>query len=171
MLFTFITFLLVLSAAVPSSAKNSIALSLSPSSVSENASATTITVTATAKYAFADISAEIRVEVGTSGDSATEGTDYSTVADFTITLPQGNKVATGTFSLSPIQDSVDETNETVTVSGSSSHASVTSTLLSITDDDDPSLSVGDVSVAESVTGGERNGDGESQPGAARGGDG
>ena len=55
--------------------------------MAESASATTITVTAAlgGSTRFPADKA-ITIAVGASGDGATEGTDYDTVSDFTITL-------------------------------------------------------------------------------------
>ncbi len=129
---------------------------LSASSVSESASATTITVEMLVSGQHTFISdVDLTVQVGASTDSATEGTDYATVADFIITLSGGSTEASGTFDVDPTQDSLDEYNETVSVNASGGGAYINSDSFSITDDDpEPSLSIGNVSVAENVTGGE-----------------
>ena len=65
--------------------------------------------------------------VGASGDGATEGTDYGTVADFTVTLSAGSTSVTGTFSIDPTEDTLDEgTGESVTVSGTSTGLTINS---------------------------------------------
>ena len=120
-------------------APGAISLTLSRTSVGESASATTITVTAALgsnSKLFAEDKA-ITVAVGASGDGATEGTDYSTVNDFTITLSAGSSSASGTFSIDPTHDVIDEgADESVTVSGTSGSLTVNSVTLKITDDDD-----------------------------------
>ena len=77
-------------------APGDIGLTLSSTSVAESASATTVTVTAAlgGSTRFAADKA-ITVEVGASTDGATEGTDYDTVADFTITLSAGSASSDG----------------------------------------------------------------------------
>ncbi len=139
-------------------APGAISLALSSTSVEEDASATTITVTAAlgGNTRFAADKA-ITVAVGASGDGATEGTDYSTVADFTITLSAGSGSVTGTFSIDPTQDDLDEGDgESVSVSGSTSESdTVNGATLTITDDDDApgaiSLTLSKTSVEEDAS--------------------
>ena len=38
------------------------------------------------------------------GGTATSGTDYATVSNFTVTIPQETASETGTFTLTPTQD-------------------------------------------------------------------
>ena len=45
---------------------------------------------------------EVTVSVG--GGSATSGTDYTAVSDFTVTIPKETASGTGTFTLTPTQD-------------------------------------------------------------------
>ena len=45
---------------------------------------------------------EVTVSVG--GGSATSGTDYTAVSDFTVTIPKETASASGTFTLTPTQD-------------------------------------------------------------------
>ena len=81
-------------------------LSINNSSIAENSSGT-ITVTAT--LSFATI-IDTTVVLDTSG-TATEGTDYGTISD--ITISAGDTTGTATFD--PTDDSVYEGNETATV--------------------------------------------------------
>ena len=126
-----------------------ILLAVNPSSVAEGASATTITVTAstTLNRTFPDAKA-ITVDVGKSGDSATEGTDYATVSNFTITIAAGQTSKTGTFTLAPTQDTATEGDETITVAGSTSNVTVTETSVTLTDDDGATVTVNDASASE-----------------------
>ena len=101
-------------------------LSVSPLVITENAGATEVTVTAdlnlqgtrTLGSALA-----YTVSVGKAGDTATKGTDYTTAGSLTITLPSGtaNAQATGTFTLTPERDALDESDETITVRGVSTN--------------------------------------------------
>ena len=111
-----------------------IELSSNKSSVSEGAGATTVTVTATANSAVSEATA-VTVSVGASGDGATEGTDYSTVSDFTVTIAANKTNGTGTFTLTPTQETTYEADESISVTGSSSPHTVTGTSLDITNDD------------------------------------
>ena len=58
------------------------------------------------------------VTVSVGGGTATEGTDYATVADFTLTIAAGSPTGTATFDLDPTDDTtVAEGSETVAVYG------------------------------------------------------
>ena len=117
-------------------APTGITLTASPDSVTENGGAKTVTVTAsvngTTRYAAAKT---VTVAVGKSADSATEGTDYSTVADLTIAIAAGAASVSKSFTLTPTNDAVDEPNETISVEGTSSGVTVTADQITITDDD------------------------------------
>ncbi|MYJ63438.1 MAG: hypothetical protein F4095_14125, partial [Acidimicrobiia bacterium] len=77
------------------------------------------------------------VTVTVDGSGNTAAVDFSPVASFVITLPIGATSATNSFTLTAIDDSVDESSETVTVSGTASPSSVavSSATISLTDDD------------------------------------
>ena len=126
-----------------------ITLSANPSSVAESASGTTVTVTATAASAIAS-ARTVTVSVGDSG-TASRGTDYATVADFTITIAANATSGTGTFTLTPSQDTVVEGSETIGVAGASPSSTVTGTTVTLTDDDTHAitLSASPSSVSES----------------------
>ena len=111
-----------------------IGLSVNKTTVGEGAGATSVTVTATANSAVA-AATTVTVSVGASGDGATEGTDYTTVSDFTITIPADSISKTGTFTLTPTDDSNYEGEESVSISGSSSPHTVTGTSMAIGNND------------------------------------
>ncbi len=126
-------------------ASTGITLSAAPDSVGEEDGATTITVTAavngSTRYAEAKT-----VTVSVDDDSATSPGDYAAVTDFDITIPAGAASATGTFDLTPVNDVLDEADETVTVSGTSGTLTITGDEITIEDNDDaPSFSIGDAS--------------------------
>ena len=127
-------------------------LSVSPSSVAEDAGATTVTVTAA--FSNASTYAEARavaVSVGASGDSATSGSDYGAVKDFEITVAAGKTAGTGTFTLTPTDDTLIESDETITIEGFSDGIAVNGTSMTLTDNDGApaiDLSVSPSSVAE-----------------------
>ena len=115
-----------------------IALSAEPASVAESAGATEVTVTARLPGAARSAATTVTVKVGDSGDAATEGTDYATVDDFTLTIASGATSGTAKFNIDPTQDAIDEgTGETLSISGTTdaSGLSVSATQMTITDDD------------------------------------
>ncbi len=127
-------------------APTSIVLSVSPNSVNEADAdtatpATTVTVTASFNTGAGALGSSTAVTVaiggGSGGAEATEGTDYDNVADITVTIAAGATSATGTFSITPMQDTASEGNETVTVSGTTTLSGVTvmPATLTILDDD------------------------------------
>ena len=123
-----------------------VTLTASPVTVDEDAGATTVTVTAELNEdAFPDAT-EVTVSVGAAGDSAVEGTDYGSVADFTVRIPAGSTSVTETFTLTPVDDAVDEEDETVTVGGSVTGLTVIGTELAIGDDDTRGVEVSPTSV-------------------------
>ena len=131
-------------------APEDITLSVAPSRVEENDGATRITVTATVngttRYADAK---SITVAVGASGDSAREGTDYQPVGAVPVRIAAGAASGTGTFTLTPVDDTEFESPETITVAGTLSGVTVTSASITLTDDDTPpTLSIDSPAVQE-----------------------
>ena len=114
----------------------SIALTVSPTSVSEDDGATTVTVTATlGGSATLPDATEVTVSVG--GGSATSGTDYTAVSNFTVTIPKETASGTGTFTLAPTNDSLAEGDETIDVTGMATDFTVTEAQVTLTDDTPP----------------------------------
>ena len=68
------------------SASTEVKLSVSPASVAENAAGTAVTVTGILDGAARTEATSVTVSVGAPTDTATEGTDYTTVEDFTLTI-------------------------------------------------------------------------------------
>ena len=110
-------------------------LSVSPSSVSEDAGETNVKVTATLPEGVA-FPAATGITIQVTGGTATAGDDFEAVDDFRITIPAGDRAGTGTFTLTPIVDTEDESDETVLIDGSSASLTVGSTQVLITDPDD-----------------------------------
>ena len=138
-------------------ASTGVALSVNPMTVSEGAGGTTVTVRAALNGAARLGSTPVKVAVGKAGDSATEGTDYETVDDLTVTIPEGLTSATERFTLTPTDDVVVESDKTVTVSGTTAASGITTVnpaTLTITDNDVPpdtiELRVSPDSVAENA---------------------
>ena len=128
-----------------------ITLTAKPSSVGEGAGATTVTVTASTGGVTFQAAKTVTVSVGKSGDTATKGTDYKAVPDFTLTIDSGKSSGTGTFTLTPVDDTTLESDESISVSGTATDLTVTGTSVTIEDDDDEiTLSASPSSVAESA---------------------
>ena len=123
-----------------------ITLTASPASVAENAGATTVEVTATVgdgTVAFADAKM-VTLTIGADGDSAKKDTDYAKVTDtITFTIAAGEKTGTGTFTLTPKDDTVIELDEALTVAGTSGDLTVADTRVTLADDDTATLTVSD----------------------------
>ena len=116
-------------------------LSVNPAQVREDAGATTVRVAASLNADARGQDTEVTVTVGSSGDSAVEGTDYGTVGDLSLTIDAGATTAETTFSLDPANnDSVDGA-KTITVDGSTPGLAVRSTDLTLNDDDVASTTV------------------------------
>ena len=123
-------------------APTGVSLSVNPTAVIEGAGGTPVTVRAALNGAPRTSPTAVTVAVGKTGDSATEGTDYETVGGLTVTIPPGLTSATETFRLTPIDDVIDEGDETITVSGTTrSGLTVTDAALKIRDDDERGVTV------------------------------
>ena len=132
-------------------ASDEIALSVDPSTVAEGDGATEVTVTATLN-GNARTSATA-VEIAVSGSGVASAVDFVAVGSFTLTIPPNLNSGQAMFTLTPTDDTADETDETITVSGAVPALpalTVSSAILTLTDDDAaPSVSIGDASVGES----------------------
>ncbi len=116
-------------------ASSRVMLSASPSTVSEGAGETSVEVTARLDGAARTMETAVVVSVTGGGDP--DAVDFAAVDDFTITIAAGESSGTGTFTLTPEDDNVDETDETVSVDGSSD-LDVTGDAVVLEDDDEPS---------------------------------
>ena len=133
-------------------APTAITLTVDDSSVGEGAGATTITVTATVDGATRFVDART-VRVSVAGSGTATAVDFAAVSAFDIEIGAGAASGSGTFTLTPTDDAVDETDETITVSGTSSGLTVKAATISLTDDDGaPTLSINSPSVDEGDSG-------------------
>ena len=112
-------------------------LSVRPASVAEDAGATPVTVTATFSNAVTyDTATTVTVTVGDTGDSATAGVDYQTVANFTVTIAAGASSGSAPFTLTPINDTLAEGDETLSVAGAAANGlTVNGAHVTLVDDD------------------------------------
>ncbi|MCY3623786.1 MAG: cadherin-like beta sandwich domain-containing protein [Gammaproteobacteria bacterium] len=118
-----------------------VTLAANKTSVGESDGATTVRVTGTPNYAARTADTSVTVSVGASGDAAEEGTDYASVNDFTLTISEGQKSGSATFTLTPTADEVDEEDESITIAGTVTGLTVDGTTLAIEDDDTRGVSV------------------------------
>ena len=125
-----------------------ITLTATPDSVTEDGGEKTVTVEAATDGDTFPADTTVTVAVGKSGDGATEGTDYATVADFDVTIKAGNTKGSATFDLTPTNDAVFEGDETLSVDGTSTGLTVHGDSVTITDDDSAAVTVDDVSEDE-----------------------
>ena len=106
-------------------ADRTLTLTVSPSSVSEDAGATEVEVTGTLDGAPLTSAAQVAVTVGASDDTATEGTDYATVDELSLTIEAGETSGKTMFTLTPTDDAVDEDDEeTLSVTGTTTASRV-----------------------------------------------
>ena len=110
-----------------------VTLSVSPDAVSEGAGATMVTVTARLNGGSRNTATAVSVTVGSG--TAVSDTDFDQVTGFTITIAADQVSGAGTFSLMPTNDTVDEPNETVSITGLSGSLTVTPATLMIEDND------------------------------------
>ena len=80
------------------------------------------------------------VVVSVSGSGRAEAVDFDPVPGFSLEIPAGATSGTGTFTLTPQDDSVDEADETLSVEGSAD-LPVTGATLELADDDETSTSI------------------------------
>ena len=112
-----------------------IVLSVNPSAITEGAGETEVTVTARVTGSTT-YGSDVTVTVSVTGSGTPDAVDFGAVSDFDIDIPAGAGSAMGTFKLTPTADAIDETDETVTVSGvANNKAKVTPDTLTLTDDD------------------------------------
>ena len=132
-------------------ASTAVALSLDPASVAEGGGARSITVTATLDAGARTTATAVTVSETADG-TATSGTDYAAVNDFTVTIAANQTSGTATLTITPTDDSTAEGPETVVLSASAANQTSGTATLTITDNDTAStaiaLSLAPASVAE-----------------------
>ena len=111
-----------------------VTLSLDPASVAENAGATAVRVTTTLNVATRSSATAVTVSVH-SDSTATSGTDYEAISDFTVTVGANQSRATGTFTFTPKTDGLAEGDETVVLAGTASGLTVSPATLLLIDID------------------------------------
>ncbi len=127
-----------------------IRLTVNRETISEGAGSQTVDVTATLVGSVRATTTTVNVTVSASGVSGSVG--YSVNDDsFPIQILAGQSSGTASFTLTPTNNDVDETNETVDVSGAAD-IPVTSAIITLTDNDGPlqgiTLSVQPTTISE-----------------------
>ena len=119
-----------------------------PSTVDEDAGATVVTVTATVNGETRYVEAKT-VAVSVADGTAASPADYAAVSGFNITIAAGAASHTGVFTVTPVDDDLDEANETIDVTGTLSSVTITGASVTFTDNDDPvSFSIADAEATE-----------------------
>ena len=133
-------------------ASSDVTLEADPATLAESAGTTTVNVTATLDGATRATPTVVTVQVGSG--TATAGIDFAAVADFDVTIPADTASGRGGFDLTPVQDRIDEDDETVDVGGTATGLSVTATTVTLTDDDTRGVDVSkeELDVEEGETG-------------------
>ena len=128
-----------------------VALVLTPATIGEDGGKSTVTATLDRPS-----SEETTVTVSATPVSPALAGDYSLSANKTLTIASGSTTSTGVVTITAVNNDVDAADKTVTVSATAANAQgITApddATLTITDDDAPSLSVADASVAEGNAG-------------------
>ena len=127
-------------------ASSSVALSVNPEQISEDDAATTVTVTAELDQGARKEATAVTVSVGSADDAAASGVDYAAVSEFVVTIPEGSRHGSESFTLTPIDDEIAEGAERITVHGVFEGLIVEAAELVLNDDGDSSP----ISVALSV---------------------
>ena len=126
-----------------------IVLTVNPDTLAENAGQTAVTVTATLDGATHTV--PVAVTVSVAADSASTA-DFAAVSNFTVSIAAGDTEDSATFQLTPTNDTLDEADEILQISGTASGFTVTGTSITLTDDDGPpELTIADASASESDT--------------------
>ena len=139
-------------------APSGITLSASPSSLGEDDVATSVTVTAT--LSGSTLPSDTVVTIGTLAGTAIKDTDYTATSLASITIPASTSSGTGSITITPTDDTVVESDETITIPGTTtvSGLTVSDATVTLTDDDkNTTTPTDDKDSAElSITGPESN---------------
>ena len=118
-----------------------VTLSVNPRSFAEDDSATAVTVTATLS---GTMSAEARVALALAGTATSA--DYGVAGSQSITVAALAKAGATILTFTARDDPVDETDETIEITGTSGGLSVTGTVLTLLDNDEVGLILSEMSL-------------------------
>ena len=127
-------------------------LSVSPDRIDEDAGAQVLTLTATLNGTARSNATAVNVAV--SGGTAEATVDYTVDSSFTITIAQGDISANRTFRFQPVDDGIDEGDETVEIGATATNLETRGATITIIDNDDRGVtaSTSTLTVAEGRTG-------------------
>ena len=114
----------------------SINLNLSLSRTGEGGGSRRVTVTASFPPGAGRFRVDKTVRVSVAGGTAAAGSDFRAVNDFEVKIDAQKTSGSASFVLNPIDDSLAEGSETIRVSGRSPGLTVSSALVTITDNDE-----------------------------------
>ena len=120
-----------------------VVLTMSPASLPEQGGAARLTLRGTLEGPLPGVDTVVSVTVGQEQDPATGGTDYASVDGPTLTIPAGRRRGRASFMLTPIDDQIDEADESLTVVGMADIPGFTvdGVEVMISDDDDRGVEV------------------------------
>ena len=116
-----------------------VSLVLTPSTISENGGESTVTATLSAAT-----SAEVTVTVSASAESPATNDDFTLSTNKVLRIAAGSTTSTGTVTITGVDNKLDASDKTVTVSGTASGGAVSDPAdqtLTITDDDGQMLTL------------------------------
>ena len=114
---------------------DAILVSLDPATVREGGLATEIRATVSLNHAPRDIDSVARLEIGDANDDAVRNQDYRAPDRQVVQFPAGQKSVTTTFTVTPINDTEVESDETLTIQGIMLGRTPGSATLTILDND------------------------------------
>ena len=128
--------------------ETSLALTVDPAALDEHGGAASVTVTGTLDGVTRDEPTTLTVKVGAADDAAVKGTDYTAVNDLILTIPSGEASGTATFTLTAIDDFIDERVEAVSITGTieDDGFEVIGTTVSIADNDERGVQISPASL-------------------------
>ena len=123
-------------------ASTAIVLTAEPTRIDEDVSAADRAITVTATLDGDGRAEATELTLSVEGGTAIEGTDFVAVDDFVLIIPAAESSGEATFEFEPIDDVIDEADETFRITGPSSVDSLTiqpsgGLTLTIVDDDEP----------------------------------
>ena len=119
-------------------ASPTISLAVNPSNIAESDGATVISLTASID-GLTTFAESQTIPINVAGSGITAAVDFLPVQDFNITLVAGTNSETATFTLTPLDDSEDETDETITVASTHALVSNSATIVLVDDDATPGI--------------------------------
>ena len=127
-----------------------VVLAVTPVTLTESSGATSLTVTATLSGSSL-LPVDTVVSLMATGDTATEGTDFQAAAG-TLTIPAGKLTANGALTLTVQEDTIDEEDETLEITGTvPGTMDVVAAGVTIQDNDPPPTGIGLSATASLIT--------------------